>query len=98
MKVNTHGLKMIGLKAASGETKGISYCSGQYSGQYVQIGYDLDEGRVYADWHLTVDDYRRYHSPRIITVCGAREPMTMQEIADCVAAAVREWEALKEAE
>nr|DAM21485.1 MAG TPA: hypothetical protein [Caudoviricetes sp.] len=94
MKVNTHGLKMIGLKAASGETQGISY----YSGQYVQISYDLDEGRVYADWHLTVNDYRRYHNPRIITACGAREPMTMQKIADCVAAAVCEWEALKEAE
>lgn len=89
MKVNTYGLKMIGLKAAAGETKGISY----YTGEYVQISYDLDEGRVYADWHLTVNDYCRYHDPRIITACSAREPMTMQAIAEAIAQRVAEYEA-----
>lgn len=46
MKTNKHGLKMIGLKAATSSTKKAS----PY-GKHIQISYDLSNGKIYAAAH-----------------------------------------------
>lgn len=87
-KVNKHGLKMRGLKAASGETRNYGY----YSGHYVQISYDTDTGDVLADYHYSLgqNSWTRYHDPAIITIATTADHMTMQQIADAITRAV-EW-------
>ena len=92
MKVNTYGLKMIGLKAAAGETKGISY----YTGEYVQIAYDIDDGRVVTAFYSSVDRLDDGDRPgtcygSIIIVCNATSPMTAQQIAAEIAERVAEF-------
>lgn len=81
--VNTYGMKMHGLKKAAGETKGLSY----YRGDYVQISYDRSDGEILTNYHVSTNSWSEYHDPQIITVCNAREPMTMQQIADEIALA-----------
>ncbi len=83
MKLEKYGIKMQGLKMAAGETKGLDGWNG-----YVQISYDRADGEVIAAYHADVNDWTRYHSNSIISVCNAREPMTMQGIADAVALAL----------
>lgn len=87
-QINKHGLKMHGLKAASGETKDYGY----YSGHYVQISYDTETGDILADYHYSLgqNSWTHYHAPAIITVATTADHMTMQEIADAVAQAVTE--------
>ncbi len=87
-KVNKHGLKMRGLKAASGKTRNYGY----YSGHYVQISYDTDTGDVLADYHYSLgqNSWTRYHDPAIITIATTADHMTMQQIADAITRAV-EW-------
>ena len=92
-KINKHGLKMRGLKAASGETKDY----GCYSGHYIQISYDTDTGDILTDYHYSLgqNSWTQYHDPAIITVAIASSHMTMQEIADAIALALegeREWQ------
>ena len=86
MAINKHGLKMTGLKAASGETKDY----GPYDGRYVQISYDMSDGEILTDYHCSFgqNSWSEYHSDNIITVCNATTHMTMQEIADAVSDSV----------
>lgn len=83
MKLEKYGIKMQGLKMAAKETKWLDGWNG-----YVQISYDQADGEVMAEYHVDVNDWTRYHSNSIISVCNAREPMTMQGIADAVAIAL----------
>lgn len=87
MKVNKHGLKMRGLKAASGDTQNYGY----YSGQYIQISYDTETGDVLTDYHYSLgqNSWTEYRDPAVITVCNTSRHMTMQQIADRIAAEVR---------
>ena len=87
MKTNTYGMKMTGLRKAAGETKGLR---GYYSGSYVQISYDQDTGEILTDYHYSLgqNSWSEYHDPAVITVCNASKPMTMQQIADEIFAAV----------
>lgn len=82
-KINKHGLKMRGLKAASGWTENYGY----YSGHYVQISYDRNTGDVLANYHYSIGHnwWTQYHDPAIITVAMASNHMTMQQIADAIA-------------
>ena len=84
--INKHGLKMHGLKAASGETRNYGY----YSGHYVQISYDTNTGDVLTDYHYSLgqNSWTRYHDPAIITVATTADHMTMRAIADAIARAV----------
>lgn len=83
-KINKHGLKMHGLKAASGYTEDYGY----YSGHYVQISYDRNTGDVLANYYYSLgqNSWTQYHDPAIITVAMASNHMTMQQIADAIAA------------
>ena len=83
MKIEKYGIKMQGLKKATGETKGLDGWNG-----YAQISYDRADNEVIAVYHTDVNDWTRYHSKTIIPVRNTREPMTMQGIADAVALAL----------
>jgi hypothetical protein len=78
--VDTHGLKMVGLEKASKETVGIDW----RSGCYVQISYDRGDGEIMTNFHVSENDWTKYHSKSIITVCNARRHVTMQQIADTI--------------
>ena len=85
--LNTYGLKMTGIRKASGAT-----CN--WDGR-TQISYDTETGEIYTNDHIG-DSWSQYHSPAVITVCFASEHMTMQEIADRIREAVEDkarWEA-----
>lgn len=83
MKLKKHGLKMNGLKAASGETQNYWY----YSGCYVQISYDTRGGQVLTSFHCSLgqNSWTEYPSGKIVHICNTSRHMTMQEIADKIA-------------
>ncbi len=83
MKVNTHGLKMIGLRKAAGATKPTK---GYYDGYYIQISYNIKTGEIHVNehWNLGHNDYVKYHNPDIINVGNICTPTTMQGIADMI--------------
>lgn len=89
-KVNTHGMKMHGLKAAARETRDLY----PYSGHYVQISYDTETGDVWAYWHVDINSWIHYDNPAIFTAVRATRHMTMQQIADAIAEAVADRAAL----
>ena len=90
-KINTHGLKMVGLRKASGDTR--DYDRDFYARScYIQISYDRDNGEIitdlHSDWGRTWETH--YHDPAVITICTTSRHMTMQEIADRIAETVGE--------
>ena len=84
-KINKHGMKMEGLRAASGET-----CT--WAG-YTQVSYDMADGQILTNDHAgnSENSWTRYHSSSIITVLNARRHYTMQEIADIICDKVSEY-------
>lgn len=91
MKVNTHGIKMVGLKKAAGETKSLNGCNGCY----VQISYDRADGEVLSDYHCSLghNSWSEYRSDSILSVCFLDNRTTMQEIADKIAERLADNEA-----
>lgn len=91
MKVNTHGIKMVGLKQAAGETKHLNGCNGCY----VQISYDRADGEILADYHCSLghNSWSEYRQSSILSVCFLDHPTTMQEIADKIAERLADNEA-----
>lgn len=89
MTINTHGIKMTGLKAVSGETKDLG---GYYSGQYVEIFYDRSTGKVWGNYQYSLgqNTWTVYDDPDVIKICNASDKMTMQQIADAVSAHLQE--------
>lgn len=87
-KVNTHGLKIKGLKAASGETGGWA----PRSGGYTEVFYDRSTGEVWTVNQISLghNSWTRYHDPDIIKVCETERHLTMQDLADRIAEAVEE--------
>lgn len=82
MKINTYGLKMQGLKKASGETQNYGF----YSGQYNEIFYDRSTGKVWSvyQYSLGQNSWTEYEDKAIIKICNASKHMTMQQIADSI--------------
>lgn len=78
--VNTHGYKMTGIKAAAHETK----CIRINSGNRVQISYDTESGKVYAEYLVGSNNWITYNDDSIKHLGFADRPMTMQEIADMI--------------
>lgn len=87
MKINTYGLKMLGLKKASGAT-----CS--WSG-HTQISYDTSTGEVLTSDHIG-NNWTEYHDPAVLYVCHTSRHLTMQELADLIHQRV--WERTNRAE
>lgn len=79
-KLNYHGLKITGLRAASGST-----C--KWAG-YDEVFYDTCTGEVWVVSHADCGWSTTYRDRDVIRVCGASRHMTMQEIADAVYKAV----------
>ena len=80
--VNTHGLKMIGLKAACQETVNWD----PRSGGHTQISYDKSTGEIFATDHIG-QSWTVYHDINVVTFHTTKH-MTMQEIADRIAETV----------
>lgn len=81
-KLNKHGMKMVGIKKASGETKNY----GPWDGRYNEIFYNTETGEVWAVFQCSLghNTWTEYHDPAVIKICNATEHMTMQEIADAI--------------
>ena len=90
--INKHGLKMTGLKVASGKT----YDYGYYSPEYWEIFYDRSTGEVWANYQYSLghNSWTVYHDPDIIKVGNACTHWTMQEIADRIYEAVTRADSL----
>ena len=85
--INTHGIKMNGLRKAAHETKGLS----PYGDIRTQISYDRDTGDIYTNDHIG-ENWSQYHDPAVITVCFTKRHMSQQEIADRIAEALADAE------
>ena len=81
--INTYGLKMNGLRKASGNT--INWTP--RSGGYTQVSYDRATGEVLTNDHVSLGytSWTEYHDPATIHVCNTSKHMTMQELADAIA-------------
>lgn len=84
-KVNTHGLKINGLEAASSETR--SYPDGKF---YTELFYNLSTGEVFANHHRSLGRLTKavFDDPAIIKVRCCWRHLSMQEIADAIYQAV----------
>lgn len=84
MKTNTYGIKMIGLKAASGDTKSLR---GYYSGEYVELFFDLATGEVWTKYQYSLgqNTWTVYDDDNVVKIGNFSGPATMQEIADAIA-------------
>lgn len=85
-KINTYGLKMTGLKKASGSTQN----HGFYSGLYEEIFYSLSTGEVWAKSQCSIghNAWTVYDDSAIVKVGETCEHLTMQQIADMIHSAV----------
>lgn len=83
MKTNTHGLKMTGLRKASGETKDLQ---GSYGAGYIQVSYDTNSGEIITNYHydLGQNSWTRYPDSCIRNIGNISSPATMQHIADMI--------------
>lgn len=78
MKINKHGLKIKGLKAASGRT----YDEKPYSDWHYMVFYNTETGEVWTDEIYGRNNWNEYHSDSIVKIANVVHHMTMQEIAD----------------
>ncbi len=81
-KLDTHGLKIIGLKRASGATKDY----GPYDGRYNEIFYNRATGEVWTvfQYSLGQNSWSVYHDSNIIKIENTTRHMTMQDLADAI--------------
>lgn len=84
--INTHGLKIIGLRKASGNTEDYGY----YSGQYNEVFYDRATGEVWTKYQYSLgqNSWTVYDNPDVVKICNTSRHMTMQELADAIYGAV----------
>lgn len=78
-KVNKHGMKMVGLKKASGSTEDYDW----YDGRFHEIFYDKKTGEVWAKFQYS-DSWTVYHDENIVKICNTTKHLTMQRIADLI--------------
>ena len=87
-KVDTHGLKMTGLRKACHET--VDWDA--RSGGFTQISYNRDTGEIYTDDHIGfMQSWTEYHDTAVVVVAHSPWHMTMQQIADAVYHTVEYW-------
>lgn len=85
--VDTHGLKINGLRRVCGEAGGWPANSGGYD----EIFYNRETGDLWTVPQVSLGrnswtEYR--NNPEVVKVCETSEHMTMQEIVDAVSRAV----------
>lgn len=86
MALNTHGIKINGIRKASGETVNWS----PRSGGYTEIFFDRRDGDVWTVDQVSFghNSWTVYHSSSIIKVCETSTHMSMQQIADAIYEAI----------
>ena len=86
MAINTHGLKMKGIKAAVGEIP----TGGYYSGEYAEIFYDKARGEVWAKYQYSLgqNTWTVYDNRDVIKIGNYSGKTTMQQLADDIAETV----------
>lgn len=89
MKTNTHGIKMTGLKKASGDTKTLR---GYNSGEYVELFFDRATGEVWTKYQYSLgqNTWTVYDDDNVVKIGNFSAPATMQEIADAIACCLAE--------
>jgi len=92
--LNTHEIKMTGIKAAAAATKGLQ---GYYSGVYEELFYDRRTGEVWTKSQSSLghNAWTEYHDKQIIKICNLDKPTTMQEIADLIKRRIDEIAAIE---
>lgn len=80
--INTYGLKITGLKKASGNT--VNWAP--RSGGYTELFYDRSTGEVWTIDQVSLGEnsWTVYHDPAVIKVCNTSRHMTMQLIVDTI--------------
>lgn len=73
--LNKHGLRMVGIRKASSDTRDAS------NGVNVHINYNLRTGEIFTKQHVG-NSWTAYKDKDIILVACAKRHMSMQEIAD----------------
>ena len=88
MAVDKHGYIIRNLRKVSGET--IDSDKG-----YSQISYDTTTGKLLSAWFVGTkgNTWWVYDDRNIITVAFSNKHMTMQQLADAVRDAMREYQA-----
>lgn len=86
MKLNTHNIKMYGLKKASGATRNI----GAYNPFRFDVYFNVHTGEVIVREEFA-NNFIKFDDPYIMYVCTTREHLTMQQIADKIAERGRHW-------
>ena len=84
--VDTGGLVMIGLPEASEETACFNN-SGVSDRSFVQIDYDMDDGKILPTYHIG-GNWTKYRSESIIYCGSIRHHASQQYIADMIIRAV----------
>ena len=81
-KLDTHCLKMTGIRKAAGETKSLT---GYYSGNYVELFYNPESGEVWTvfQYSLGQNSLTVPHDGSM-KICNLSEPTTMQQIANLI--------------
>lgn len=81
--LNTHGIKMTGIKTAASSTKGLQGCC---NGVYEELFYDRRTGEVWTVTQASFghNSWTEYHDDDVVKVCDLSDPTTMQEIADLI--------------
>jgi hypothetical protein len=82
--INTHGLKMDGLKESAAETSNYRWCVGLKT----IISYLVDEGVVTANT-VTTDAWLRWDDDANVVSIESTRHMSAQKVADELYAAVR---------
>lgn len=87
-KINLHGLKITGLKQASGNTGNWA----PRSGGYTEVFYDRQTGEVWTRDQVSLgqNTWTVYDDPAVIKVCNTSRHLTMQQIADAIYGAICE--------
>lgn len=79
--LNRHGLKLAGIKAASGTTKN----ERPYSDWHYMVFYNTETDEVWTLETYGQNNWYVYeHNPEIIRIADTRSHYTMQEIADLI--------------
>lgn len=84
--INTHGINIKGLRKASGKT--MNYIDPTY---YDEIFFDRSTGEVWTEFHASLghNEWTEFHDPDVVKVGSTDRHLTMQEIADMIADAVK---------
>lgn len=93
MKLNTYGMKIKGLKKASGQT--MDY--GDSSGKYDEVFFDRSTGETWTVFQCSLggNSWTEYRDSNVIKICNTSRHMTMQELADAIRDRVAELEAVR---